>query len=28
VLLNDDGPVVEARPDTEVRSALDGLIAE
>jgi len=28
VLLNDDGPVVEARPDTEVRSALDELIAE
>jgi shikimate kinase/3-dehydroquinate synthase len=28
VLLNDEGPVVEARPDAEVRSALDELIAE
>jgi 3-dehydroquinate synthetase len=28
VLLNDEGPVVEARPDTEIRSALDELIAE
>jgi shikimate kinase / 3-dehydroquinate synthase len=28
VLLRDDGPVVETRPDSEVRSALDELIAE
>jgi 3-dehydroquinate synthetase/shikimate kinase len=28
VLLADDGPVVEARPDAQVRSALDELIAE
>jgi 3-dehydroquinate synthetase/shikimate kinase len=28
VLLGDDGPVVEARPDAEVRSALDELIAQ
>jgi shikimate kinase / 3-dehydroquinate synthase len=28
VLLGDEGPVVEARPPTEVRSALDALIAE
>jgi 3-dehydroquinate synthetase len=28
VLLRDDRPVIEARPDTEVRSALDELIAE
>jgi 3-dehydroquinate synthetase/shikimate kinase len=28
VLLGDDGPFVEARPDAEVRSALDELIAE
>jgi len=28
VLLGDEGPLVEARPDAEVRSALDELIAE
>jgi 3-dehydroquinate synthetase len=28
VLLGDAGPVVEARPDAEVRAALDELIAE
>jgi 3-dehydroquinate synthetase len=28
VLLGDDGPVVEARPDAEVRAALDELIAK
>jgi 3-dehydroquinate synthetase len=28
VLLADDGPVVGARPDAQVRSALDELIAE
>ena len=28
VLLNDEGPVVEVRPESEVRSALDELIAQ